>query len=304
MKIEDMIGKKFEMLTVLGKDETRKHYCRCKCECGETKSVRKDCLTRSKDNVKSCGCIKKENLIGKRFGRWVVIKEALTTDESTKWFCRCDCGKSREVNAGSLKAGSSISCGCARKNLFSKKNITGQRFGRLIAIKECEKRNNAYFWLCECDCGKSKEIRRSSLVKGGTKSCGCLKEEFFLKNKLKKGEANFNRLFYGYQKSAIKRDIYFDLNKEEFKLLTQQKCYYCDSPPSNIAKSKTLNGDYIYNGIDRVDNDKGYIIENCVPCCKMCNKMKINFSKIDFFNRIKEIYNKHLKKNLLIVENK
>jgi hypothetical protein len=57
-------------------------------------------------------------------------------------------------------------------------DITGQRFGRLLAFRETDrdaKKNRC--WLCMCDCGKVVARARSSLIKGNTRSCGCLKRE-------------------------------------------------------------------------------------------------------------------------------
>lgn len=58
------------------------------------------------------------------------------------------------------------------------KDITGQRFGRLIAIKPVGKNKfNQVMWLCKCDCGNEKTIAMSSLKSGASKSCGCLRKE-------------------------------------------------------------------------------------------------------------------------------
>ena len=51
---------------------------------------------------------------------------------------------------------------------------------------------------------------------------------------------------------------------------------------------------------DRVDTTKGYFKENCVPCCKMCNIMKNKFSKEDFINKVKSIYNNYIKSSTTI----
>ena len=48
--------------------------------------------------------------------------------------------------------------------------------------------------------------------------------------------------------------------------------------------------DFLYNGIDRKDNNIGYIIENCVSCCGICNRMKMDMSYDDFLNHIRLIY--------------
>ncbi len=54
-------------------------------------------------------------------------------------------------------------------------DITGQRFGSLIALKKASSRNGKTYWLCQCDCGQQKEIQTSHLTNGTIKSCGCQK---------------------------------------------------------------------------------------------------------------------------------
>ena len=57
--------------------------------------------------------MKKLNLLGKRFGRLVVISEnGRSSSGDVIWRCKCDCGKYKDVTASSLKVGDTISCGC------------------------------------------------------------------------------------------------------------------------------------------------------------------------------------------------
>ena len=63
-----------------------------------------------------------------------------------------------------------------------------------------------------------------------------------------------------YMKSAHSRNILFELSELDFSTLTHQPCYLC--------------GMVDKNGIDRVDNKKGYHLQNCKPCCGHCNLMK------------------------------
>jgi len=70
---------------------------------------------------------------------------------------------------------------------------TGNRYGRLIAIKEVEDKK----WLCKCDCGNVKSIASASLRSGATRSCGCLRRE-----KTGKRSTNHNR--YEFLKDKIK----------------------------------------------------------------------------------------------------
>lgn len=53
-------------------------------------------------------------------------------------------------------------------------DLTGHRFGLLTVEKYSYTKNNRVYWLCKCDCGNTKEVQKSSLKNGGTKSCGCL----------------------------------------------------------------------------------------------------------------------------------
>ena len=65
------------------------------------------------------------------------------------------------------------------------KDLTGQRFGRLVVIKPTERRTSgSIVWLCECDCGNKVEVISSSLTTGHTKSCGCLHKEVVAKRNI------------------------------------------------------------------------------------------------------------------------
>ena len=54
------------------------------------------------------------------------------------------------------------------------KDLTGQRFGKLVAIRPTRKNKcRQVYWLCKCDCGNEVEVLGVSLTSGQTKSCGC-----------------------------------------------------------------------------------------------------------------------------------
>lgn len=108
------------------------------------------------------------------------------------------------------------------------------------------------------------------------------------------GEANFNRLLRRYKYDAKRAGRDFLLTSDEFRKLTKSNCFYCGCQPSTIMNDNRngSNGEYIYNGIDRIDSDMGYFSSNCIPCCKDCNWMKKNMSTSEFINRIRNIFNK------------
>jgi hypothetical protein len=74
----------------------------------------------------------RQNLLGRKFGRWTVVEESIRVPGSTnaRWLCRCDCGKERVVVDGPLIRGSSRSCGCLSVELSVKRSTThGQSSG-------------------------------------------------------------------------------------------------------------------------------------------------------------------------------
>lgn len=115
---------------------------------------------------------------GYRVGRLTVLCE---TGEKyhrySVWRCRCDCGNEIELDTRRLKRGAIKDCGCKTKANTYCRDLTGQRFGRLVALHATDKRaaNGTAYWHCICDCGKEKDILSSSLTSGDTKSCGCLR---------------------------------------------------------------------------------------------------------------------------------
>jgi len=183
------------------------------------------------------------------------------------------------------------------------KDITGEKFGRLTAIKRVgsNPKNRNAMWLCRCECGTEKIIDGVSLRSGNTKSCGCLKKEFLIKlnenkeikhSKLALGVASLRKTVDTYKRDAKRRGLKFELTEEQFIKITKMNCHYCGARPNNISKSSDCYGEYVYNGIDRINNSKGYTIDNVVPCCKICNYAKHNLTLKEFQEWAKRLYDK------------
>jgi hypothetical protein len=179
------------------------------------------------------------------------------------------------------------------------KDITGIRFGRLVAVRPTEKRmSNNIIWECICDCGNTSFVDTGSLGTGNANSCGCLREEksraniraYNAANKLPLGEASRNQLYRNYRGGAKGRGLLFTITKDEFSSLTSQPCHYCGLPPYHTFNTKGLNGNYTYTGLDRVDNSLGYTLENVVPCCGVCNRMKTTYTEEQFIANIERIH--------------
>ena len=119
----------------------------------------------------------KLNLLGQKFGMLTVIEEHPKIKNRTAWLCKCECGNQKAVITKSLRNGNTKSCGCLHKKTVSK-DLSNQRFGRLIALKPTEERvNGSVIWECQCDCGNICFVSQSCLSTGHTRSCGCLQKE-------------------------------------------------------------------------------------------------------------------------------
>lgn len=178
---------------------------------------------------------------------------------------------------------------------MSLEEMVGKKVNRLKVIKFLETRGNGKkkrrYWECLCDCGNTVVASTASINFGLVKSCGCLRVEVLRKNNtLPIGEASFNQLYKSYRKKAKEKNLDFLLTKDDFKTITMMNCFYCGRNPSNISKSRSETGDYVYNGIDRIDNRLGYTIDNTVPCCKRCNISKNNMEIGEFKEMIINIY--------------
>ena len=63
------------------------------------------------------------------------------------------------------------------KEIATFKDLTNQRFGKLVALKPTEERlNGQVIWKCLCDCGNIVHIRSYNLTSGICQSCGCLNQ--------------------------------------------------------------------------------------------------------------------------------
>lgn len=95
----------------------------------------------------------------------------------------------------------------------------------------------------------------------------------------KERKANITKHYDEYVRGAMKKNLQFNLTAEQFITLVNSHCYYCDE----YDETRVI-------GIDRVDSDDGYLIDNVVPCCSTCNFMKSDLEKADFLNHICKIY--------------
>ena len=116
------------------------------------------------------------DLIGRRFGRLLVTARAPSDNAgNAQWSCSCDCGNNVEVRGVFLRKGQR-SCGhqCSLYRQEIADDISGKRFGRLVAVERVGIDNRKSVWRFACDCGATKTMFADYAVSSGVKSCGCL----------------------------------------------------------------------------------------------------------------------------------
>lgn len=127
------------------------------------------------------------DLTNQKFGRLTVLerdKNRKTTGGSY-WICQCECGTIKSVKSISLRNGDISSCGCYRQEQLrkakyqkSEEEMLNKRFGKLVVKQRSERKGNGgeLYWICQCDCGKTIEVRGHELRRkdeNRTVSCGC-----------------------------------------------------------------------------------------------------------------------------------
>lgn len=238
------------------------------------------------------------DLKNKRFGRLTVMEfsenQGSSSPSNCRWKCRCDCGNETNVVAYALTGGGTQSCGCLRSEIMARLNARpmlekGMRFGKLVTLGTFTRLKGLIRYNCECDCGKSTAVTKGNLVNGTTLSCGCLRS--IDRRKEPGGVTSRNRVILTYKKTARNRNICFTLNEADLIRLFSGNCFYCGASPSNTAKDGLV--EFTYNGIDRINSDIGYCIENCVSCCWTCNRMKGCLTHDEFLTKITQIFSKN-----------
>ncbi|CAB4196645.1 hypothetical protein UFOVP1290_165 [uncultured Caudovirales phage] len=182
--------------------------------------------------------------------------------------------------------------------------LPGVKFGRLTVINDDVGRtpSGKRLSLFSCECG-SQFIKSIADVKSGhTSSCGCYQKEISAKRAkdMQLGEKARKREPRLGTAHVVWLSRYTDgCSFEHFLKLSQQNCFYCEKPPSNRANAYSASkfseysrtrGEFIYNGLDRIDSTKPHSEDNVVSCCYTCNKAKLDTPVSDFYSWIEKVH--------------
>ena len=163
-------------------------------------------LNLTRNHTTSCGCARTDgrkklqlDVTNKKFGHLTGMKKVESKNGQTRWQFKCDCGNIIECYLSNVTTGKTKSCGkqCGLinhtyanvKKKGNRKNLVGQRFGRLLVVEQLDDKNGWTQFRCKCDCGNEKITSGNNLIYGSKKSCGCLHKES-IKNKLSENLIN------------------------------------------------------------------------------------------------------------------
>lgn len=188
-----------------------------------------------------------------------------------------------------------------RSYLFSqnkhkcKKSYVGMSNGVLMCIEDLGdyRNDDRHLVKVRCSrCGRISIVRSDRLTAPSyiPKSCTYCKDNLHkeIADSKYKESRHFRKRYSSIIGNAKGRKIPFNLSEEQVSNLLQQNCYYCGEP--------------IADGIDRIDSSKGYNIDNVVPCCGICNRMKNKYPLNIFLDKITKIHNNLVIKSSTTIE--
>lgn len=281
-RLKFSIGDKKDKLLIIDGPYLRKYkiYWKCKCDCGNICFKRQDHLIKDK----SCGCYvkitnaiinmkrrgiktrilnSKDDMIGKRFGKLVVLSIFdYDIGEPKKYLCQCDCGKQKVIYKINLKNGNAKSCGCLKDDYRKKreKELLGLKIGRLTILKITDFYSPMKV-LCKCECGNEKEIVYNNIKRGMTTSCGCYRIE-------RVHEVSYNPLLTEEQRKRRRKEIGDHSIKKWRKKVFDRDNYTCQNCLDNTGGNLVAHHLYSY-----ADNELvRYDIDNGITLCEKCHK--------------------------------
>jgi hypothetical protein len=242
--------------------------------------------------------------IGTKFQYLEVIEFLGIFNHKSKYRFRCECGNivDRSLiairNAERLKY--IISCGCIRTQRWD--DISGQRFGNLIALEYNGTVGKHASWICVCDCGNETIVTATNLKTGNTTSCGCnwialmtthgqthtrihniwglIKQRCFNPN-----DPNYHN--YGGRGIIIcDRWIIFENFYEDMGESYNQ--FYIDNP-TEIAS------------IERINVNGNYELSNCewIPLRLQSRNTRVNITNLQEVEEIRQLYTNGASKQYL-----
>lgn len=199
------------------------------------------------------------NLTGNKYGKLTVVgPNGISNEGHTLWDCICECGKWLLISCNSLTSSGTKSC----RRCSQLKDISGQKFGKLTAIKRAKREKSGISkWICRCECGNFTQVTINHLTTGHTKSCGnCPLNNFYVKD--------------GYCEGITSKGKKFFFDKEDWNMVTTFN-WYIDAKGYVVA----MNGKRVVRLHRLLMNpDEGIQIDHINRNKKDCRRSNLRFA--------------------------
>jgi hypothetical protein len=173
-------------------------------------------------------------------------------------------------------------------------NEKGNISGHWTVLDLASRVGRLTLWRCLCICGQEGVVSGADLRRGRSTKCIYCKKKIY--DDPSKGA--YNKLIRTYRVNAKNKGRIWALSDVLLFQLFKAACHYCGAAPRTQSvmyaykngKRRNVREPFIYNGIDRVDSNKDYTIDNVVSCCSVCNIAKHRMSEEAFRHWVSSVY--------------
>lgn len=277
--IDKYLNTKIGKLTCLEFIEIKKkvnYYFKFKCDCGNfcIKNIR-DLIRKDKKISSDCGCVRKakhtnwSGKVGEKINNLSLIEFLGKQSGNPLFKYKCHCGNIKTSSYQNILRTSSCGCQISEVKLgLIFQNFKVLEIERKKAKVQCTK------------CNKIKKLVFNVLLSKKTDNCVC-DTGYNIKDAENKKELNIYRRFINSVK--YRRNQECDIQFKDWLKIVKKNCEYCDRTPKDLNK--------LTHGLDRINSNLGYLLDNVCSCCYDCNVMKSDLKIIDFYSHIRRIYN-------------
>lgn len=181
-------------------------------------------------------------------------------------------------------------------------DLSGNKYNRLKVISLSEVKNKRTYWNCLCDCGNNKIVEAQQMKSGKTKSCGCLNIESIVNRNTKHGSSVRGKITPEFRAYYAMKNRCYNKSLAQYKDWGGRGINICDRWLDSFDNFLLDMGKRpsSKHSLDRIDNNKGYFLENCRWATKKeqasntrRNRLILNIETGVFYDTLVDAANSH-----------
>lgn len=201
-----------------------------------------------------------KDISGRTFGLLTAVRYT-RSNNGAFWLFRCECGRCKELRASIVSGGHQKSCGCLSEgNRFKGEALAeGDVINGITAVRMAGKSGHDSKWQFRCFCGVDFVAYSSNVMRGNTKSCGCLKKKVLAEKARKHGMSSTGT--YSVWHNMLRRCR--DKDNPAYKNYGGRGIDVCDRWLDFEKFLLDMGEKPKDRSLERRDNNKGYSKDNC-----------------------------------------